>query len=46
MDSKEEFLQLCNNIENAKPLEPEFAKILHDNLWDLYEFVDNESKDV
>ena len=24
-------------LEKQKPLDPEFAKILHENLWDLYE---------
>ena len=31
----EEFDNIVNNILNAKPLEPEFAKLLNDNLWDL-----------
>ena len=24
-----------NILANSKPLDPEFAKILHDNFWDL-----------
>lgn len=42
MDNNEQiiqlpFLQLLHNIANAKPLEPEFAEVLHENLWELYE---------
>lgn len=26
-----------NLLQNQQILEPEFAKVIHDNLWDLYE---------
>jgi hypothetical protein len=26
-----------NMLDNQQPLGSEFAKVLHDNLWDLYE---------
>ena len=40
-DSIEEVNKELNRIyhellENSEPLDPEFAQILHDNLWDLY----------
>ena len=30
-------LEAFKNIANAKPLDAEAAKVLHDNLWELYE---------
>jgi len=37
---KEELKKLLDELydhllKNSKPLEPDFAKILHDNFWDL-----------
>lgn len=34
--SVEKMMELLNNSMNSKPLEPKFAKILNDNLLDLF----------
>ena len=38
LDSKlEEILKLIRELENQGELDPDFERILRDNLWDLYD---------